>query len=220
MVTSGKSLAELAEHLTDAEVRRVDAGELRREAADVTCRRSAESDCWKRKPVLADLDLVAACSCGLVDPVAVDVGAVEAADVGDREDRARSRRNSACRRETVTSSRKMSLSGCRPAVVTSSSSRKRLRRRAALDDEQRAARRQRLDRRLVGGGQRRARPRLAGTRTRRLVSAAVSWVGSALARGRAGVRRPTVGISTMSRLVSTMASSVPPHIASEAEVQR
>jgi hypothetical protein len=36
------------------------------------------------------------------------------------------RRNSACRRETVTSSRKMSLSGCRPTVVTSLSSRKRL----------------------------------------------------------------------------------------------
>src|SRR5918997_5354071 len=36
-----------------------------------------------------------------------------------------SRRNSACRRETVTSSRKMSLSGCRPALVVSWSSRNR-----------------------------------------------------------------------------------------------
>ena len=38
---------------------------------------------------------------------------------------ARPRWNSACRRDTVTSSRKMSLSGCRPLVVTSWSSRNR-----------------------------------------------------------------------------------------------
>src|SRR6188768_1652121 len=37
------------------------------------------------EPELADLDLVAVGQHGLVDPVAVDVGAVEAADVGDGE---------------------------------------------------------------------------------------------------------------------------------------
>ena len=64
-----------------------------------------------------------------LDPLTVDVCAVEAADVAHREACTGARRNSACRRETVTSSRKMSLPGCRPTVVTSASSRNRLHRR-------------------------------------------------------------------------------------------
>jgi len=76
-------------------------------------------------PELADLDLVAARQPRLVDALPVDVGAVEAADV-TTEKLVPYRENSACRRETVTSSRKMSLSGWRPADVRSLSSRNRL----------------------------------------------------------------------------------------------
>ena len=64
------------------------------------------------------------------------------------------RTNSACRRETVTSSRKMSLAGCRPAVVDVGVEQEPAAGvRAAPDHEQRGAGRQRVDRGLVGGGQ-------------------------------------------------------------------
>ena len=92
------------------------------------------------QPELADLHLVAVVQRDLVDPLAVDVGAVEAADVADGEAAAGSRRNSACRRDTVTSSRKMSLSGAGRPWSTSASSRNGARVRAALDHEQRRAR--------------------------------------------------------------------------------
>lgn len=59
---------------------------------------------------LADLDLVALVQRDLLDPLAADVGAVERAHIGQVIAAAR-RRISAWRRETVTSSRKIELSG-------------------------------------------------------------------------------------------------------------
>jgi len=62
------------------------------------------------------MDLVAAGQYRRLHWLTVDIGAVEAVGVDDVES-AVSFRNSACRRPTVTSSRKMSLPGCRPADV-------------------------------------------------------------------------------------------------------
>ena len=73
---------------------------------------------------LADLHLVAVGEHRRIDRLAVDVGAVEAADVDDLE-LAAFQPELGVPRLTVTSSRKMSLSGCRPADVVGWSSRNR-----------------------------------------------------------------------------------------------
>jgi hypothetical protein len=80
--------------------------ELTPRPAGLSARVAGEED----QAVLADLDLVAVRQLDLVDAVAVDVGAVERADVAHVKP-SPARWNSACRRETVTSSRKISLSG-------------------------------------------------------------------------------------------------------------
>ena len=72
----------------------------------------------ERQLELADLELVAVGERRLLDPLAVQVGAVERADVADLEAALGRARTSAWRRDTVMSSRKMSLSGWRPAVVS------------------------------------------------------------------------------------------------------
>ncbi len=90
---------------------------------------------------LADLDLVAGLEQLVVGALAVDVGAVEAADVVHPEAGRRRGGTRAWRRDTVMSSRKMSLSGWRPTVTTSRSSRKRAPAVGAADaDQQRGAR--------------------------------------------------------------------------------
>ena len=81
------------------------------------CARSVVIGAEEDEPVLADLDLVAVLQLGVLDPVAVEERAVQAAEVLERE-RARAPATTiAWRRETVTSSRKMSQSGVRPIVV-------------------------------------------------------------------------------------------------------
>jgi hypothetical protein len=70
---------------------------------------------------LAHLDLVTVGQHRRVDQFTIDIGAVEAVDVDDLEFLF-SRRNSAWCWLTVTSSRTMSLSACRPADVTGRSS--------------------------------------------------------------------------------------------------
>ncbi len=81
---------------------------------------SRSSSRQEGEPVLADLELVAVAQpLRLLDPAAVDERAVEAALVLDREARRPRSTSTACRRETVTSSRKMPQSGERPIVVRS-----------------------------------------------------------------------------------------------------
>ena len=88
--------------------------------------------------VLPDLHLVPVLEL-LFDAAAVDEGAVEAALVLDRRSRPGDARGSAWRRETVTSSRKMSESGERPIVSRSPLERERLPRppAAGADDDRR-----------------------------------------------------------------------------------
>ena len=93
-----------------------------RGAHAVTVLRAVEVD----EPVLADLDLVATGQQHLVDPVAVDVGAVEAADVGDQVAVAT---YDGTRRGGGSPSRRRGRSRCRddgPADTSSVSSRNRL----------------------------------------------------------------------------------------------
>ena len=100
----------------------------------------------ERELVLADLQLVAVVEPVRLDPLAVDVGAVQRAESSRYQPPAR-RTSSAWSRETVTSSRKTSESGRRPIVMRSpSAGRTRRRGRRRADDQRGALRRRRRSR--------------------------------------------------------------------------
>ena len=109
----GELVAELGQHLADREVLAA--------APRSVSRRSPPSDEAQAEP--ADLELVAVVQPRFVDPLVVDVGAVERPDVAQLVAVVVACRSTTWRRDTVMSSRKMSESGWRPTRSSRPSSR-------------------------------------------------------------------------------------------------